>query len=93
MRNFLIAISLLSTLGGCTKAQTVSAINTGVNVAVDLCQVAPNLLPPGTPAGTVVALVCPAVEAGAPPVTVFIDQLVWNAMVQKRAAERAAQSR
>jgi len=67
---------------GCTKQQAVNVANTGVQVAVDACQLAPQLLPPNTPAGSVVALLCPLIEGGAPTVEVLIDQVIWNAMVK-----------
>jgi hypothetical protein len=97
MRNFIL--TMLASLGlfvgaasfnvGCTKAQTVAAVNAGVQISVDLCQVAPDLAPVLAPgAAPVVALLCPAVEAGAKPVLVFIDQLIWNAMVAQKAAQR-----
>jgi len=84
-------MGLVAASSGCTKQQTVNTVNTGVQVAVDLCQEAPQLLPPTTPVGAVVALVCPAVVAGAPPVTVFVDKLIWDAMKAQAAARKSGQ--
>ena len=67
----------------CTKQQTVTGVNTAVNVAVSACAVAPQLLPPNTPAGSVVALLCPLVDNSAQQVEVLVDNLVWNAMVKQ----------
>lgn len=73
----------------CTKAQTVAAVNTGVQVGVDICTEAPQLIPPGTPAGSIVALLCPAVVGAAPTVEVFIDTLIWDALKKEYAAKHA----
>jgi hypothetical protein len=71
----------------CTKQQTVSAVNTGVQVAVDACKLAPTLIPTSSPASPVIALLCPLIEGGAPTVEVLIDNVIWNAMVKTYQAQ------
>jgi hypothetical protein len=69
-----------STLTGCTAQQAKAAGQEIVKVAVDACQEAPNLIPAGTPAGTIVALVCAAIDTAAPAVTILLAADQWNAM-------------
>jgi len=77
-----LALAGLVAAIACTKQQVVNGVNTGIQVAVDVCELAPQLLPPNTPEGTVVSLLCPEVENSATKIEVLIDQLVWNAMVK-----------
>ena len=75
-------IVALFTGANCT---TQAVVAVAVQVAVDVCQEAPNLLPPDTTAGTIVALVCGVVDpkTGLPlkgqSQTVFVDAKQWNA--------------
>lgn len=66
-------------LTGCTPQQAKQAGQIAVQVAVDLCQEAPQLLPPGIGAG-VVSLICAAVDATAPSVQVLLSADTWNKM-------------
>jgi hypothetical protein len=79
------SVAALCSMLACTKQQAVAGVNTAVQVAVDLCTEAPNLIPPNTPAGSIVALICPSVNAAAPGVTVFVDSVIWNLMKAEHA--------
>jgi hypothetical protein len=66
----------------CTPSQVVQAI---VTVAVDACQEAPQLIPPGTTAGTIVAVICQIIDASTGKPTgasqaVFVSPAAWNSM-------------
>ena len=64
---------------GCTAQQAKSVGQTLVPIAVDACQEAPQLVPAGQ-VGTVVGLICAAVDATAPGVEVIIDAKTWAGM-------------
>lgn len=64
---------------GCTKQQAVAIANGIVNIGVDVCQEAPQLLPPGS-ASNLVSLICPYVDNNAQTIQVLIDNVIWNAM-------------
>lgn len=76
------ASAIALTTPACTKQQAVNAANTTVQVGVDVCDLAPQLIPLTAPGGSVVALLCPLVEGGAKTVEVLIDTAIWNAMVK-----------
>jgi hypothetical protein len=73
-----IACSASST--ACTTQQVQAAGTALVQIAVDACQEAPSVIPPNTPAGTVVGLICSAVNATASAVNVLIDAKTWDGM-------------
>jgi hypothetical protein len=75
------SVGVFGATEACTKQQAVNVANTGVQVAIDLCALAPQLLPPNTPAGTVVALLCPMVDNAAQTVEVLIDQVIYSQML------------
>lgn len=77
-----LALAGLLFAPACTKSQAVSIANATVQVGVDICDVAPQLIPPTSPPGSVVALLCPLVEGGSKTVEVLIDTAIWNAMVK-----------
>lgn len=86
---FLAPLFVMSAELACTKQQAVTAANVGVQVTLDLCKEAPELLPPGT-ASNIVALACQALEANAPAVTVLIDNVILNTMKAQYVREHGA---
>lgn len=82
VKNGIWAISAILVLvaAACTKQQAVNAVNTGVQVSLAACQEAPQIIPPGTPEGTIVGLLCPALDGSATKIQVLIDQVIWASM-------------
>jgi hypothetical protein len=63
---------------GCTKTTGPAVVATIAQIAVDTCQEAPSLLPPG--ASGVVSLVCSLYDNNEQTVQVLIDQTLWGNM-------------
>lgn len=80
-----LSAALVCITAACTKQQAVGIANGGVQVAVDLCEEAPQLVPAGTPAGTLVGLLCPALDGSSSKIEVLIDQVIWNSMKAAKA--------
>jgi hypothetical protein len=72
-------LALAAGISACTAQQAKSVGQTLVTIAVDACQEAPQLVPAGQ-VGTVVGLICAAVDATAPGVEVLIDAKTWAGM-------------
>lgn len=82
-----------ASVSACSAQQAKAAENWLVNIAVDACQEAPQLAPPGA-AATVVTLLCDAVDLGAAEGGVLraqkpvqLDAKVWNGMKMEYAAK------
>jgi hypothetical protein len=70
----------------CTKQQAVDVTTAIVNVAADVCQLAPQVLPPGTPAGSLVGLLCPLVSNPNQLVAVIVSAAGWESMKAELAS-------
>lgn len=83
-----LGVSTLA-IQSCTKQQAADVTTMLVQVAVGLCQEAPQVIPPGTSAGTVVGLLCPLVNDATKLVPVIVSAAGWNALKAEAAAKDA----
>jgi hypothetical protein len=87
--SMLVAIFAMCLSPACTKQQAVDVTTAIVNVAADVCQLAPQVLPPGTPAGSLVGLLCPLVSNPNQLVAVIVSAAGWESMKAEIASRKA----
>lgn len=84
----IVLVTCLS-LTSCTPAAK-TAIDNGIQVAVDTCTEIENFVPPTGVIGSVVGLICQGIDAGAPVAKVIVDSSVWTGMKREYLAKHGA---